>query len=204
MNLAEQIRQEHPDWTDELVAAEVARREKPEPPANQPPAARQDNDAFARMRRENDELQGKLKEAENERAERERKQAEEEGKWRELAEQEKTRADQLEQKQLEKEQQRNAERAAGDLKFKDTGYALYLLQQDRVDLSDAAKVKEALEGLAKTRTDLVKGSAPPPSGGPAGGSNGEPPKLTREQLTAMTPKQIAALDPKVVNEALAA
>ena len=172
------------------------------PPAT-PPADPGNNAAFAEMRRKADEAERRAKAAETALAEQERKKAEEEGRWKELAEQERARADQLEAAQTAAEQKRHAERTAQDLKFKDTGYALYLLAQDRVDLADAAAVKAALEQIAKNRADLVGTSPPPPSGAPAGGAQDPPAKLTIEQLRAMTPKQVAALDPKVVNEALA-
>ena len=202
-----EIRAAHPDWTDEQVAAEVAKQSKPAgfPPASTPPApsdAERDA-AFARERRGREEAEKRAKDATDRLADQERKKAEEEGRFKELAEQEKARADGLEAKQLETEQHRNAERSAGDLKFRDAGYALYLLQQDSVDLSDAAAVKAALTGLAESRNDLITGHVPPPSGGPAGGSKADPPGLTREQLSGMTAQQISKLDPEIVNKALA-
>lgn len=172
----------------------------PAPPDPQGP----DNAAFARMRRQAEEAERRAKAAEDALAERQRKEAEEQGRWKELAEQEKARADQLEANAKKAEARRLAERKAADLKFKDPGYAMYLLAEQNVDLSDAAAVGGALEQIAKTRTDLVGGpTPPPPSGGPAGGSQPDSPKLTREQLAAMSPQQVAALDPKVLNEALA-
>ena len=173
-------------------------------PAAAPPADPGKDAAFAEMRRKADEAERRAKAAETALAEQERKKAEEDGRWKELAEQEKARADKLEAAQVAAEQQRHAERSATDLKFKDTGYALYLLAQDHVDLSDPAAVKAGLEQIAKNRADLVGPAAPPPSGGPTGGTQDPPAKLTRAQLAEMTPKQVAALDPKVVNEALAA
>lgn len=200
-----EIRAAHPDWTDEQVAAEVARlaAQPPTPPAPTPPTP-PDDAAFARMRREKEAAEAEAQRAKDALAERERKEAEEAGKYKDLYEAEKTKNETLTQAQQDAENKRNAERTAQDLKFKDTGYALYLLAQDRVDLADAAAVKEALEQIAKNRADLVGTAAPPPSGAPTGGAQDPPAKLTRAQLAEMTPKQVAALDPKVVNEALAA
>ena len=175
-----------------------------ETPAATPPADPGRDAAFAEFRRKADEAERRAKAAEDALAEQERKKAEEEGRWKELAEQERARADRLEAAQVAAEQKRNAERSAKDLKFKDTGYALYLLAQDSVDLADPAAVKAGLEQIATNRADLVGTAAPPPSGGPTGGAQDPPPKLTRESMAAMTPKQVSALDPKVVNEALAA
>jgi membrane protein involved in colicin uptake len=201
----QEIRAAHPDWTDEQVTAEVARlAEKPEPAATPPASGTGEQDAaFARMRRETEDANKRAKAAEDKLAEEARKKAEEDGQFKELADKEKARADGLEAKQRETEQRRNAERAAGDLKFKDPGYALYMLAAENVDLSDAAAVKAALDRIAADRKDLLGGVVPAPSGGPAGGSKQDPPGLTREQLAGMSPKQIAALDPKIVNEALA-
>jgi hypothetical protein len=201
-----QVRDAHPDWTDEQVNAEVARLKAADPPpAPQPDPPKPDDAAFARLRREKEEADRRAKAAEDALAGRERKEAEEQGRWKELAEQEKARADRLEQEGKDRDARANAERAARDLKFQDPGYVLYLLQQDRIDLADAAAVKTALETLAQNRTDLLASTAPPlPSGGPAGGGGpGGGPKLTAEQLAAMPPDQIAKLDPKIVNEALA-
>lgn len=196
------IREEHPDWTDEQVNAELARTPPapPAPPAPTPP----DDSAFARLRREKEAAEKEAQEARDALAQKERAEAEEQGRWKELAEQEKARADKLEADAKAKDDQRNAERAARDLKFKDPEYALYLLRQDNVDLSDPPAVKQALEEIAKTRTDLIGTGTPAlPSGGPPGGSPPEPAGLTADQLRAMSPQQIAKLDPEVVNKALA-
>lgn len=198
-----EIRAAHPDWTNEQVATEVARlaAQPPTPPAPTPPP---DDAAFARMRREKEAAEAEAQRAKDALAERERKEAEEAGKYKDLYEAEKTKNETLTKAQQDAENKRNAERTAQDLKFKDTGYALYLLAQDRIDLADAAAVKEALDQIAKNRADLVGTAAPPPSGAPTGSPQDPPAKLTRAQLAEMTPKQVAALDPKVVNEALAA
>jgi hypothetical protein len=201
----QEIRAAHPDWTDEQVAAEVARlAEKPEPAAAPPASGTGEQDAaFARLRRETEEANKRAKAAEDKLAAEAKKKAEEQGKWEDLAKEETRKREALEASQAADQAKRNAERAARDLKFRDADYALYLLAQESVDLADAAAVKAALDRIAADRKDLLGGAAPPPSGGPAGGNKGDPPALTREQLSAMSPKQIAALDPKIVNEALA-
>lgn len=199
-----EIRAAHPDWTDEQVAAEVARLKAETPPPPEPKPDDRDR-AFAEQRRKADEAERRAKAAEDALAERERKEAEEQGRWKEIAEKAEAKAADLEARHTAAEQRRNAERAASDLKVKDTGYALYLLEQDKVDLSDPSAVKTALEQLTTNRPDLLGGTAPPPpTGGPAGGTGPtDPPKLTADQLRAMTPQQVAALDPKVVNDAVA-
>lgn len=203
MTIEERVRQEHPDWTDEQVAAEVARLEQQNPPAPPAPGGDQDR-AFAEMRRRAEAAERDAQAARDQLAERERQEAEQQGEYKRLYEEQKAENETLKATQARAEQRRHAERTAGDLKFRDTGYALYLLDQQRVDMSDAAAVKAALDQLVADRPDLV-GTAPPPppSGGPAGGGNQDPPKLTREQLAAMTPDQIRRLDPEVVNAALA-
>lgn len=200
-----EIRAAHPDWTDEQVAAELAKQPEPAaPPAPPPSSGSGDHDAaMARMRREKDEADKRAKAAEDKLAAEERKKAEEQGEYQKLADQEKARADKLEAEKNEERAKVNAEKTASGLKFKDTGYALYLLAADNIDLSDPAAVKAALEQIATDRKDLVSGIPPPPSGGPAGGSDGKPPGLTREQLAGMSPAAIAKLDPEVVNKALA-
>jgi len=188
-----------------------------DPPATEPPAvdtppasatADPGNDAFARMRREKAEAERRAKAAEAALAERERKEAEEQGRWKELAEQEKARADRLEAERVAAEQRRNAEKAAQDRRFRDTGYAMYLLAEQNVDLADPAAVSAALDGLATARADLIgvpgQPPPPPPSGGPAGGSSGDAPSLTRAQLEAMSPQQIAAIPPDQLAKALQA
>lgn len=170
-------------------------------PATPPPI---DDAAFARIRREADEAKREAQAAREALAERERKEAEEAGKYKELYEAQQAENESLKSKQAAAEQRRLAERAAGDLKFRDSGYAIYLLEQERIDFSDAVAVKARLSEIAATRTDLVSAAVPPlPSGGPAGGPTNDSLKLTREQLAGMSPQQIAALDPKVLNEALA-
>lgn len=202
MNVEEQVRQEHPDWTDEQVAAEVARRQQ-QPPVEPPKPSDQDR-AFAEMRRRAEAAEREAQAARDQLAERERKEAEEQGRWKEIAEKAEADKAELEARIAQAEQRRLAERAATDLKFRDVAYALYRLEQDQVSLADPAAVKAALEQMAASHPDMVGTPAPPPpSGGPAGGSQTGPPALTREQLAAMTPDQIRRLDPEVVNAALA-
>lgn len=196
----QRIREQHADWTDEQVKAEADRQEAAEPP----PEPKPDDRAFAEMRRRAEQAERDAQALREAEAERQRKEAEEQGEWQKLAEQRQAEIDRLKAEGEAEKAERNAERSAADLKFRDTGYALYKLRQDRVDLNDPAAVKTALEDLAKASPDMVAGGTPPPSGGPAGGSDPAPPKLTAAQIAEMSPAQIAKLDPKVVNEALAA
>lgn len=174
---------------------------QPAPPA--PPA--RDDAAFARLRREAQEAEARAKAAEEALAERQRQEAEEQGRFKELAEQEKARADAAEARWAEAEQARQIESVARTLRFKDPDLVVHLLPGS-VDRNDTDAVRAALEAVATERPHLIDSSTPPPpppSGGPAGGGTPPPPGLTAEQLRGMTPQQIAALDPKVVNDALA-
>lgn len=215
-----EIRAANPTWTDEQVAAEVARQATP-PPAPpepvKPEPPKPDDRAFAEMRRRAEAAEkeaARLKRADEER---ERKAAEEQGEWQKLAETERARREAAEaaqaaaeQRVTAAEQRRNAERAAGDLKFADAGYALYLLEQQRVDFADAAAVGTALDALKTARPDMLLVPPPPlPSGGPTGGPPGKPPGLTAAQISAMSPTDLAAFMKKeggreAVNAALAA
>lgn len=185
-----------------------------DPPTADPPAAATPADppkpdegkdaAMARMRREADEAKQRADAAEKALADKERTEAEEQGRWKELAEKEKAGREALEAKIADSEKRTNAQRTATDLKFRDPVYALYLLEQDKIDLADPAVVKAALENLSSNRADLIAGTAPPPSGGPTAAPSSDSPKLTKEQVRAMTPQQVAALDPKDLAEALKA
>jgi hypothetical protein len=179
-----------------------------DPPAptatTEPPAPKDDGKdaAMAKARRDADEAKRRADEAERKLADRDRKDAEEQGRWKELAETEKARADGLEQKIAASEQDRQIESVAKSLKFRDPDLVKHLLPAN-VDKNDTAQVKTALEQIASERKHLIDGAPPPPSGGPTGGPNADtPPALTREQLKAMTPQQIAALEPKDLAEAL--
>lgn len=212
-----EIRAANPTWTDEQVAAEVARlaAAPPAPPAPpEPPKQDPDVDrAMADLRRRAEAAEKRAAEAEAAEAERVRKQAEEEGRWKDLADQERVRADaavadlaKRDAEALAAEAKNNARTAATQRKFADASYALYLLEAGRIDLTDAAAVSTALDELATRRADLLTVTPPPPpSGGPPAPAapNGGP-GLTREQIAAMSPDQVRKLDPAVVNAALAA
>lgn len=205
MTPEQRVRSEHPDWTDEQVAAEVARLAA-QPPADPPadPPSGQDNAAFARLRREKEEADRRAKAAQDALAAKERQEAEEQGRWKELAESAQAESEALKKRIAEGEQRRSVEAAARALNFRDPDIVEHLLPAS-VDRNDTEAVKAALTTVATERPHLVSTPAPPPpSGGPAGGGGPQdPPKLTREQLAAMSPKQVAALDPKVLNDALA-
>ena len=175
--------------------------DKPAPPAS-PASPAPDDSAFARIRREKEAAERRAKEAEDKLAAKEREEAEEQGRWKELAEKAQADKAELEAKWVKAEQDRQLESVARTLKFRDPDLVGHLVPAS-VDRNDTAAVKAALETVAKERPHLVDGAPPPPSGGPAGGGKQDPPGLTREQLAAMKPEQVAALDPKVVNEALA-
>jgi hypothetical protein len=214
-----EIRAAHPDWSEGQVAAEVARLAAlPPNPPNPPEPRKPERDpevdrAMAEMRRRTEAAEAEARRLKDAEAERERKALEEQGRWEERAKAEKDRADALEAtiaerdaKALVEKARSHAQQEAADLKFRDPGYALYKLDARGVDYSDAAGVKAALEALAQSQPDMLTVPPPPlPSGGPtAPAPNGGGPALTKAQLDAMTTAQMQALDPKVLNAALAA
>lgn len=177
----------------------------PQPPAPQdPPKPEPDNAAFAEMRRQKEQAEREAKAAKDALAERERKEAEEAGQFKDLYEQQKAENDALKQATLEAEQKGQAQQYATAKGFSDPSYVQYLLEGQKVDFSDAAAVQAAIDKLATNRTDLI-GTAPPtpPTGGPAGGSNPDPPQVTAAQIREMTPAQVKALPPEVLAKALA-
>lgn len=206
-----QIREQHPEWTDEQVKAELVRLGPPPPdppPAPQPPPTQdpERDRAFAEMRRRMETAERDAAELRSKQEEADRKQAEEEGRYKELAEQEKARADGLQATIDEGVRTAKLKELAAGVKFKPeyVDVAIALLPAN-VDRSDEDAVRKALETVAEQKPGLVDKDTPPPSGRPPGSTGDDPPtKVTREQLESMTARQIADLDPKVLNEALAA
>lgn len=210
-----EIRAAHPDWTDEQVAAEVTRiaalppETPPAPPTPTPPAdpvrSEQDRErdrAMAEMRRRAEAAEKLVQEAKTAEQDRERKQLEEQNRWEDIARKAEADKAELEAKIAAKDAEAAIERArshaqqtAAELKFKDTGYALYKLDQDKVDLTDAAAVKDALETLARAQPDLL--TVPPPvlpSGGPPAPGGVLPPGVTKTlaDINAMSVKELRA------------
>lgn len=177
----------------------------PPAPADPPAPPAPDDSAFARLRREKEAAEREAEQARNALAEKERKEAEEQGRWKDLAEQEKARADQLAASMAAQEQQRSIETQARALRFRDPDIVVHLLPNG-VDRNDSTAVQAALAAVAEQRPHLIDTGTPPPappSGGPPGGNPPDPPGLTAEQIRAMSPQQVAALDPEVLNKALA-
>lgn len=80
-----------------------------------------------------------------------------------------------------------------------------LLPKDSVTIGDDGQVtgaEQAVKGLLEQRKWLV-GETPDPGPGDGGARPPAPGAVTRDQLAQMSPKEIAALDPKVVDKALA-
>lgn len=214
MTVEEQVRHEHPDWTDEQVAAEVTRREaQPPAPVPTPPAPpAPENAAFAEMRRQLRAAEDRAKALEDAAAEQQRLAAEQQGEYKRLYEETKAELDKLKADvasvQAKGVEEKLVTSIATGLKFKHADEALALLPAD-VDRSDDGAVRAALEKLATERPHLVNGKPAPPSGLPPG-PNGDPDpsaEITAEKLRAMTPDQVAKLmksNPDAVNKALAA
>lgn len=186
------VRDEHPDWTDEQVAAEVTRRKaEPAPPAPKQPNPGAD-EALARMRREKEAAEREAQAAKDALAAKERAEAEAQGEWEKLAKQYETERDQARQDLTDYKAQIQVEKTARSKKFRNEDEALALLKvrQPDLDYSNSTAVDKALEDLATERPHLIDTGAPPPSGRPTG----TPPAggLTREQVEAMTPAEIDA------------
>lgn len=198
MPTREELQAAHPDWTSEQVDAELARLATADPdpdPSPDPEPASPSQEAFARLRREKQEADKRAKVAEQKLADHARQEAEQQGQWETLARQYETERDQARQELADLHARSRVERAARDLKFRNTDEALALLDAD-VDRTDDTAVTDALAALAAERPHLLDTGRPGPSGLPASGdpqSGG----LTIEQVKEMTPEQINANWPEV-------
>lgn len=182
------IRDEHPDWTDEQVTAELERQggEQDPPPAD-PPKPDDRDEAFARLRREKEAAERKARDAEDRLAAKQREEAEQAGEWEKLAKQYETERDEARKDLADLKTRIKVEGIAKRLKFRREDEAIALLPNN-LDRDDDGAVSKALEDLAAERPHLVDNGAPPPSGAPAGGGNQG--GLTLEQVKAMTPDEI--------------
>lgn len=183
------LREEHEDWSDEQVNAELDRQEKEEdPPKEDPPDDGKDK-AMARLRREKNAAEKAAKAAQDKLDERDRKEAEEQGKFKELAETARKEADQAAAKLAQLEQRQAIEKVARKLKFRHPDEAIaHPSLPDDLDRTDEAAVEAALKALAENRPHLVDDGAPGPSGGPGGGP--PPTTLTRADVEAMSEDEI--------------
>lgn len=192
MDQAEQrIRAEHPDWTDEQVAAEIARLKASDPPATPKPDDDRDA-AMARMRRDKEKAEADAKAAKEALAAKERAEAEAQGEWQKLAEQYERERDEARQDFADYKARIEVEKKARTKKFRaeDEAIALLKVKQPDLDYTDSAAVDKALTDLADQRPHLINNGAPPPGGSPVG----NPPQggLTREQVEAMSPAELDA------------
>lgn len=137
-------------------------------------------------RRKAEQQIAELRKAEQER---QRRQAEEQGKWKELAEAEKQRADEVAQRLAEVETRQIVETAARRLRFRNTDEALALLP-GTVDRSNSDAVSAALTELAADRPHLVAPQGPAPGAADQGPRDTGTPKLTIEQVRAMSEREI--------------
>jgi hypothetical protein len=164
----QEIREAHPDWSDEQVAAEVARlaeAENPEPAKQE--SVEGEKDTVTLSKKEVDALRRQLAEAgkKQRKIEADAKKAEEErqrqdGNWQRLAE-EKTR--ELESERAEKsriEREQRVTRIATRMKFLDPADVLYRVPAD--DGADDALTEAALERIAKGSPHLISKESPKP------------------------------------------
>jgi hypothetical protein len=164
----QEIRDAHPDWSDEQVAAEVARLAEATPvdPVKQEPTegekdtvtlSKKEVDALRRQLAEASKAQRKI-EADAKKAEEERQR--QDGNWQRLAE-EKTReleAERAEKSKIEREQR--VTRIATRMKFLDPADVLYRVPAD--DGADDALTEAALERIAKGSPHLISKESPKP------------------------------------------
>lgn len=186
MTVEETVRAEHPEWTDEQVAAEVTRRTDVPPPKPDPKPDEDRDRAFAEQRRKANEAEQRARAAEQQLADIERTKAEQAGEWEKLAKQYETERDQARQELADLRTEIKVEKTASRLKFKNTDEALALLPRE-LDRSDDQAVADALEALATNRPHLIDNGKPGPTGLPAGSS---PTGLTLAEVQAMSPAEI--------------
>lgn len=188
------VRAEHPDWTDEQVATELARLKKPAPPKDDPPAPKDDDQdrdaAMARMRRDKEKAEAEAKAAKEALAAKERAEAEAQGQWETLAKQYETERDEARVELADFKARIEVEKRARAKKFRaeDEAIALLKVKQPDLDYTDTSAVDQALQVLADERPHLINQGAPPPGGAPVGGP--PPGGLTREQVEAMSPAEM--------------
>lgn len=188
MTLEERVRADHPDWTDEQVAAEVTRLRAEQAADDTSGRAIDDASdargrAFAELRRRAERAERELAALRRAEEERTRREAEEQGRWEELARRLEQERDRL-RSELEGERvSRQVERLAVELRFHRSDEALALLPQD-LDRSDADAVREALEQLTRERPHLVAASSQGgATGGPSTGSR--PQGMSRDEVAAL-------------------
>lgn len=186
MTVEETIRAEHPEWTDEQVAAEVTRRTDQPPPKPDPKPDEERDRAFAEQRRKANEAEGRAKKAEQELADIKRKEAEQAGEWEKLAKQYETERDQARKELADLRAQIKVEGIAKNLKFRNADEAIALLPAD-IDRADESAVTTALQALAENRRHLLDNGTPGPTGLPGGGS---PTGLTLAEVKEMSPDEI--------------
>lgn len=150
-----EIRAAHPDWTDEQVAAEVAKQTQPDPPAAPPQEetvtmTKAEAEALRRRVAESEKAQRKI-EADRKKAEEERQA--EEGKYKELAET-KDRELALERSERARVQrEQRISRLAAKAKFLDPADVIGRISAE--DGEDDALTEAALERLAEQSPHLV-------------------------------------------------
>lgn len=187
MTLEERVQADHPDWTDEQVAAEVTRLRAEQAADDTSGRARDDasdarDRAFAELRRRAERAERELAAFRRAEEERTRREAEEQGRWEELARRLEQERDQL-RAELEGERvSRQVERLAVELRFHRSDEALALLPQG-LDRSNADAVREALEQLARERPHLVASSQGGATGGPSAGTR--PQGMSRDEVAAL-------------------
>lgn len=190
MPTREQLKADHPEWTDEQIEAELARLQAENPPPVDPPA-KKDEDPNARLRRQKDEAEKRAAEAERKLAERERADAEAQGQWEQLAKQYEQERDEARTELANLKAKIKVESSARALKFKNADEAVALLRERGIDQTDDTAVTDALTALAEERPHLIDTGRPGPSGLPSGGDP-QTGGLTLEEVKAMTPAEVNA------------
>lgn len=153
----QEIRAAHPDWTDEQVAAEVARTAEAPAPTEQEMVSlpKAEADALRRRVAESERAARKL-EADKKAAE--EAQAAEQGKWEELAKQREAELAQTRDQAARDERDARVSRIAARMKFVDPSDVVGRVTAD--EGADDSSVEQALERIAKASPHLVAKEAP--------------------------------------------
>lgn len=197
-----EIRAAHPDWTDEQVAAEVARiaaEPTQEPVEETVTMSKAEAEALRRRVAESEKAARKL---EADRKAAEETQAAEQGKWEELARQREAELTQTRDQAARVERDARVSRIAARMKFVDPSDVVGRVTAD--EGADDSSVEQALERIAKASPHLVAKETPAvpaigvvhqPANAPTTGPKppaGKEPLRTQADVEALSQKEFEA------------
>jgi len=152
------------------------------------------------LRREVAESRRSAKKSEQDAAKANRARLEEEGQFQTLAQQAEERATVAEARAKNLEQRQTISMVAQRLKFRDPQDAIAHLRDRGIEADDEAAVESALQALATEKQYLIDTPQVVKTGGSISGDASS--SLTLDELKAMSPQQISALDQSEVNRVL--